>query len=153
MQLDRSAPAFFKNNLNVEPLRLVSSTHGKIRSSHRMCSVQKCALRNFAKFTGKHLCHSLFFHKLSKSTFFTEHFTTTASDKWLFSYLIGIHTCFFCASNFTYALKLKLYREFSLIKELSVGITKKLLLSVKYTCVTWYVTVLTFISCQVISLL
>ena len=28
-----------------------------IRSSHRRCSVRKGVLRNFAKFTGKHLCH------------------------------------------------------------------------------------------------
>ena len=34
-----------------------------IRSSHRTCSVRKGVLRNFAKFTGKHLCQSLFFNK------------------------------------------------------------------------------------------
>ena len=28
------------------------------------CSVKKVDLRNFAKFTGKHLCHSLFFNKV-----------------------------------------------------------------------------------------
>ena len=28
------------------------------------CSVKKGDLRNFAKFTGKHLCHSLFFNKV-----------------------------------------------------------------------------------------
>ena len=33
------------------------------RSSHRRCSVRKVVLRNFAKFTGKHLCQSLFFNK------------------------------------------------------------------------------------------
>ena len=33
------------------------------RSSHQRWSVTKCVLRNFAKFTGKHLCHSLFFKK------------------------------------------------------------------------------------------
>ena len=27
----------------------------KCGSSHRRCSVSKCVLRNFAKFTGKHL--------------------------------------------------------------------------------------------------
>ena len=27
--------------------------------SHRRCSLRKCVLRNFAKFTGKHLCQSL----------------------------------------------------------------------------------------------
>ena len=29
------------------------------RNSHRKCSVKKGVLRNFAKFTGKHLCQSL----------------------------------------------------------------------------------------------
>ena len=32
-------------------------------SSHQGCSVRKGVLRNFAKFTGKHLCQSLFFKK------------------------------------------------------------------------------------------
>ena len=31
------------------------------RSSHQRCSVIKDVLRNFGKFTGKHLCQSLFF--------------------------------------------------------------------------------------------
>ena len=38
------------------------------RSSHRRCSINKGVLRNFAKFTGKHLCQSLFFnidHKIT----------------------------------------------------------------------------------------
>ena len=34
-----------------------------IRNSHRRCSVRKGVLRNLAKFTGKHLCQSLFFNK------------------------------------------------------------------------------------------
>ena len=29
------------------------------------CSVKKGVLRNFAKFTGKHLCQSLFFNKVA----------------------------------------------------------------------------------------
>ena len=29
------------------------------------CSVKKSVLRNFAKFTGKHLCQSLFFNKVA----------------------------------------------------------------------------------------
>ena len=33
------------------------------RSSHRRCFFKKGVLRNFAKFTGKHLCQSLFFIK------------------------------------------------------------------------------------------
>ena len=35
------------------------------RSSHRRCSVRKGVLRNFAKFTGKYMCQSLFFHKVA----------------------------------------------------------------------------------------
>ena len=33
------------------------------RSSHRRSSVRKGVLRNFAKFTGKHLCQSLILNK------------------------------------------------------------------------------------------
>ena len=36
----------------------------KIRSSHQRCSVRKGVPRNFAKFTGKHLCQSLFLIKM-----------------------------------------------------------------------------------------
>ena len=35
------------------------------RSSHKRCSVRKGVLRNFAKFTGKYLCQSLFFNQVS----------------------------------------------------------------------------------------
>ena len=35
------------------------------RSSRQRCSVRKDALRNSAKFTGKHLCQSLFFNKVA----------------------------------------------------------------------------------------
>ena len=35
------------------------------RSSHQRCSVRKGVLRNFAKFTGKQLCQSLFFNKVA----------------------------------------------------------------------------------------
>ena len=36
-----------------------------IRSSHLRFSMRKCVLRNFAKFTGKHLCQGLFFNKVA----------------------------------------------------------------------------------------
>ena len=36
-----------------------------MRSSHRRCSVKKGVLRNVAKFTGRHLCQSLFFNKVA----------------------------------------------------------------------------------------
>ena len=35
------------------------------RSSQLRCSVRKGALRNFANFTGKHLCQSLFFNEVA----------------------------------------------------------------------------------------
>ena len=35
------------------------------RSGHLRCSVRKGFPRNFAKFTGKHLCQSLFFNKVA----------------------------------------------------------------------------------------
>ena len=34
------------------------------RSIHGRCSVRKGVLRNLARFTGKHLCHSLFLNKV-----------------------------------------------------------------------------------------
>ena len=36
-----------------------------MKSSHRRCSVKKGVLRNFTKFTGKHLHQSLFFNKVA----------------------------------------------------------------------------------------
>ena len=36
-----------------------------VRSSHQRCSVRKGVLKNFAKFTGKHLCKSLFFNEVA----------------------------------------------------------------------------------------
>ena len=35
------------------------------RSSHQRCSTKKSVLRNFAKFTGKHLRQSLFFNQVA----------------------------------------------------------------------------------------
>ena len=35
------------------------------RSSHQRCSVRKDVLRNFAKFTGKHLWQGLYFNKVA----------------------------------------------------------------------------------------
>ena len=35
------------------------------RTSHPRCSIRKGVLRNFAKFTGKRLCHSLYFNKVA----------------------------------------------------------------------------------------
>ena len=66
-----------------------------IRSSHLRCCMRKGILRNFANFTGKHLCQCLFFKKdtlawvfsceickIFQNNFFTEHLRTTASRYW-----------------------------------------------------------------------
>ena len=37
----------------------------QVKSSHQRCSIKKGVLRNFAKFTGKRLCQSLFFNKVA----------------------------------------------------------------------------------------
>ena len=48
-----------------------------VRSSQQRCSVRKGVLRNFAKFTGKHLGKNKI---LPKNTFFTEYLWVTASE-------------------------------------------------------------------------
>ena len=50
-------------NIQFMPLELQSYVV-KI-GSHWRCSVRKGVLRNFGKFTGKHLCQSLFFDKVA----------------------------------------------------------------------------------------
>ena len=39
-----------------------------LRNNHQRCSVRKAVLRNFWKFTGKHLCQSLLFNKIEGLT-------------------------------------------------------------------------------------
>ena len=59
--------------------------HSNFRSSHQRCSVKKGVLKNFTKFTGKHLYRSFFLIKMvnfAKSLgkhFFTEHLRANAS--------------------------------------------------------------------------
>ena len=53
-------------NYCCKALRLrCGSSPGCGRSSHRWCSVRNGVLRNFPKFTEKHLCQGLFFNKVS----------------------------------------------------------------------------------------
>ena len=56
---------------------------GSFRSSHRRCSVRKGDLRNFVKFTAKHLCQNYFwssFPKLLLKCFFM-HFPSSFRDR------------------------------------------------------------------------
>ena len=48
---EKSAYHMLFTKHNIEPI---------FRSSHQRCSMKKSVLRNFTKFTGKHLCQSLF---------------------------------------------------------------------------------------------
>ena len=56
------------NLVNVRTLRSSKSSLRRFSeaSSQRRCSVNKGALKNFTKFTGKHPCQSLFFNKIKK---------------------------------------------------------------------------------------
>ena len=44
---------------------ILSNVISRLRSSHRRCSLKKGVLRNFAKFTRKHLCQRPFFNKVA----------------------------------------------------------------------------------------
>ena len=48
--------------------------YADFRSRHRRCSIRKGVLRNFAKFTGKHLCQSLLLKKRLWHMCFPENF-------------------------------------------------------------------------------
>ena len=81
-----------------------SSERNMDRSSHRRCSV-KGAFRNFAKFTEKHLCQSLFFNKVPSwdlhrcfpvnfakflRTFYSKHWTTVSAWKYIVSIISNV---------------------------------------------------------------
>ena len=71
---------------------------GTFRNSQPRCYIKKGVQKNFAKYTGKHLCQSLFFNKkdtptqvfsseyceIFKITIFIEHIGTTASILYTF---------------------------------------------------------------------
>ena len=66
------------------------------RSSHQRCSIKKSILRNFTKFTGKHLCQSLFFDKVD--CFWKQ----TGAGFWIlliFLNLKPVRTCFIVVAS------------------------------------------------------
>ena len=66
------------------------------RSSHQRCSIKKGILRNFTKFTGKHLCQSLFFDKVG--CFWKQ----TGAGFWIlliFLNLKSVRTCFIVVAS------------------------------------------------------
>ena len=94
-------------------LRILKFSKSKrCRSSHRRCSIKIDVLKNFANFTGKHLCQSLFFNKVAglkivaqvfscevcrnfPNTFFAENLRKTTSEygsfNWEFSFFWVFH--------------------------------------------------------------
>ena len=58
---------YYHNDLNFQEIKSHVCTIQGIPEREAVvqrCSVKKCVLRNFTKFTGKHLCQSLFFNKV-----------------------------------------------------------------------------------------
>ena len=49
----------------------IAVRHSSPEAVAQRCSVKKSVLRNFAKFTGMHLCQSLFFNKVSLAQVFS----------------------------------------------------------------------------------
>ena len=73
------------------------------KSSHKRCSVKKGVLRNFAKFTGKHLCQSLFFNKVLRTPFSQNKsgrlfLNILYSRKYIFSQVELVHSSVKCIS-------------------------------------------------------
>ena len=126
----------------------------RFRSSRPEVFCKKGVLRNFAKFTGKHLCQSLFFNKvaglwplacnfikkeilaqvfsrefckISKNTFFTEHLWTTASAALTFmTYNCSLKTHFKDLNNIRGTVKcITRMNSSHLLADLDLGILKK----------------------------
>ena len=95
------------------------------RSSHQRCSIETLVLKHFTKFTGKHLCQSLFFkveacNFIKKATlywcfpvnfvkFLSTTFNRTLPDD-CFYLLQVIHPTFIFDSGFKFALVLEIIR-------------------------------------------
>ena len=65
-------------------------------SSHQRCYMKKGVLKNFPKFTGKHLCQSLFFNKVVGLTPLAQVFPCEFCEisKNIFFYRTPLHDCF-----------------------------------------------------------
>ena len=52
-------------NIKLIVTSIICFAKGDYRSKHQRCSIKKCVLKNFAKFTGNLLCWSLFFNEVA----------------------------------------------------------------------------------------
>ena len=57
----------------------------KTRTNQQWCFIKKGVIKTFAKFTGKHLCQSLFFDKVARLK--PENLLKRDSDKGVFQFL------------------------------------------------------------------
>ena len=71
----------FHNNLHPEAARVLQQFWEESEAATGDILLRKGVLRNFAKFTGKHLCQSLFFNKVAGLRS-TEHAWATASKEY-----------------------------------------------------------------------
>ena len=68
MKIDPVLYISTKNSLCVaQTKQIFNDVSLKDRSCHLTCSIINGVLRNFAKFTGKHLCQKFFFNKVAES--------------------------------------------------------------------------------------
>ena len=93
----------------------------KFRSSHQRCSVRRGVLRNFTKFTVKHLPEFLFknetlaqvfsceFSEISKNTFSTERLWTTASENFDARKFCAVHNIIFTDRSHWITLQVENY--------------------------------------------
>ena len=83
-----------ETSLNIKGLSIFQKRSQTNRNSHQRCSIKIGILKNFVKFTLKHLCQSFFFNKVKtlvqvfssgfckifKNNFIIEHLRTTVSE-------------------------------------------------------------------------
>ena len=104
--------------IGISPIILSCLKLSCYRSSHQRCSIIQGVLRNFAKYTGKYLCQSLFFKKealaqvfscvsceISKNTIFTEHLWMTIAITNVVRFT-QISSVVFTRHTFKYKLKI-----------------------------------------------
>ena len=76
------------HDLVIQLLQWFRYEHNCTLRSSRRCSVKKGVLRNFAKFTAKHLCQSLSFNKVAGAAPFSQN-----TSGRLVLEVVVIHTC------------------------------------------------------------
>ena len=109
-----------KNTFSYRTPQVAASIEENIRpiiffkSSHWRCSVKKGALRNFANFTGKHLCQKRFFNKVAGLRGYQKRVSGTGVFLWILrnfsEYLFLLNTSGGCFCFFKVYRTIKKYR-------------------------------------------